>query len=127
MPFRNNPYGNVLQLISEQLKIPNARVNSSGLFEYASFDPKAAIEREQLRDRIPNSVCIIGAGVAGLTAAYELSRISSTYEKPSNISVLEKGSRIGGRIFTRSFNKHDGYYAELGAMRIPAYHKIVLH
>ncbi len=64
-------------------------------------------------------VGIIGGGIAGLTAAYELSQLS--YE----VTILEASHRLGGRIYTHYFS--DGSYGELGAMRIPINHSCVLH
>ena len=64
-------------------------------------------------------VCVIGAGIAGLTAAYELSRCGH------QVTVLEATDRPGGRIRTARFS--DGTHGELGAMRIPANHLSTLH
>lgn len=60
-------------------------------------------------------VTILGAGIAGLTAAYELSKLGHTVE------IIEASSRLGGRIWTHTFES-TGQYGELGAMRIPASH-----
>jgi monoamine oxidase len=68
----------------------------------------------------PKKVCIIGGGIAGLTAAYELvSRNNVT------VTLLEATNRFGGRIWTHRFP--DGTYGELGAMRIPVIHGCVCH
>ncbi len=56
---------------------------------------------------------ILGAGVSGLVAAYELAR------KGYEVEVLEATDRVGGRILTDRFQ---GAHAELGAMRIPGEH-----
>ncbi len=64
-------------------------------------------------------VCIVGGGIAGLTAAYELRRAGH------EVSVLERSEQVGGRIRTVHFA--DGTYGELGAMRIPGDHTGVLH
>jgi monoamine oxidase len=62
-------------------------------------------------------VTIVGAGIAGLVAAYELERLGCTVE------ILEASRRLGGRILTYRFGSSgDSPYAELGAMRIPAGH-----
>ena len=128
MPFRNNPYGTVLQSIFDQLNdrnVPPREVNTSRLFEYSSFDPLAAIEEHRLVERIPTRVCIIGAGIAGLTAAYELSRIAKKYGRPEHIGVYEQASTIGGRIRTHRFT--ETAYSEMGPMRLPIYHRIARH
>lgn len=67
-------------------------------------------------------ITILGAGIAGLVAAYELERLGHTVE------IIEGSSRIGGRILTHHFGDDPkAPYAELGAMRIPSEHKHVLH
>jgi monoamine oxidase len=65
------------------------------------------------------NVLILGAGMAGLAAAYELVALGHT------VSVIEASSRVGGRVMTYRFS--DGQYHELGAMRIPANHDYTRH
>ena len=67
----------------------------------------------------PRDVVIIGAGLAGLVAAFELKRQG---HRPL---VLEAQNRVGGRVYTlRSFAP--GLYAEAGAMRIPRAHDLTM-
>ena len=62
---------------------------------------------------------IIGGGLAGLVAAFELKR------QGHDVLVLEAQDRVGGRIYTlRTFAP--GLYAEAGAMRIPRSHDLTL-
>jgi monoamine oxidase len=64
-------------------------------------------------------VVVIGAGVAGLVAAYELK------QQGHDVIVLEAQNRVGGRVLTcREFAP--GLYAEFGAMRIPRSHALTL-
>ena len=63
---------------------------------------------------------IIGAGLAGLSAAFELSRMGH------EVTVLESRLRIGGRVYTLREPFSDGMYAEAGAARIPDNHQLTL-
>ncbi len=70
-------------------------------------------------DGVAKRVVIIGGGLAGLVAAYELKRAGH------DVVVLEAQNRVGGRVHTlRSFAP--GLYAEAGAMRIPRAHDLTL-
>jgi len=81
-----------------------------------------AVPREGLQARpgTPRKrVLIIGGGMAGLVAAYELKR------QGHDPLILEAQSRVGGRVYTlRAFAP--GLYAEAGAMRIPASHDLTM-
>jgi lysine 2-monooxygenase len=57
-------------------------------------------------------VAIIGAGMAGMTAAFELMKMGL---KP----VIYEAARIGGRLRSQNFEGADGIVAELGGMRFP--------
>jgi tryptophan 2-monooxygenase len=65
-------------------------------------------------------VAIIGAGIAGITAAYELMKLGL---KP----VIYEADRIGGRLRSEPFKDGDGAFAELGAMRFPPSSKALFH
>jgi monoamine oxidase len=68
----------------------------------------------------PQKIIIIGAGAAGLVAAYELDRAGH------DITVLEARERSGGRIHTLFSPFSDGQFAEAGASRIPSNHDLTL-
>lgn len=68
----------------------------------------------------PKKVVIIGAGMAGLVAGYELKRAGHTPV------ILEAQQRVGGRVYTLRQPFMEGLYAEVGAMRIPRAHKLTL-
>jgi tryptophan 2-monooxygenase len=57
-------------------------------------------------------VAIIGGGIAGITAAYELMKLGF---KP----VIYESERLGGRLRSEPFEGDSGLIAELGGMRFP--------
>jgi len=65
-------------------------------------------------------VIIVGAGMAGLVAGYELKRAGHTPV------ILEAQQRIGGRVHTLRDPFTEGLYAEVGAMRIPRAHTLTM-
>ena len=68
----------------------------------------------------PKKVIIVGAGLAGLSAAYEL------LEAGHDPLVLEAQHRVGGRIYTMREPFSRGLYGEAGAMRIPRSHELTM-
>lgn len=70
--------------------------------------PRVRTERTQ--------VVVIGAGLAGLAAAHELTRAGV------QVVVLEARSRPGGRVHTLRDPFDDGLYAEAGAVFVPGHH-----
>jgi monoamine oxidase len=68
----------------------------------------------------PKKIVIIGAGMAGLVAGYELSQLGH------DITILEAQTRAGGRVQTLRAPFSDGLYAEAGAARIPENHNLTL-
>ena len=65
-------------------------------------------------------VLVLGAGLAGLVAAYELTQLGH------EVTVLEARIRPGGRVHTLREPFSDGLYAEAGAARIPDDHDLTL-
>jgi len=64
----------------------------------------------------PTRIAVVGAGLAGLTAAYRLSGASNI-----DVSVYEGSSRIGGRCFTGTFP--NGQVYEKGGELIDTWHE----
>jgi monoamine oxidase len=69
----------------------------------------------------PKKVLVVGAGLAGLVAAYELTQAGH------DVTVLEAQLRPGGRVQTVREPFSDGLYTEAGAARIPDNHDLTLH
>ena len=66
-------------------------------------------------------IVILGGGLAGLTAAYELQRLGH------DVIVLEAQTRPGGRVKTVRDPYPAGLYTEAGAENIPAVHDLTQH
>jgi monoamine oxidase len=65
-------------------------------------------------------VIVVGAGLAGLSAAYELTQAGH------NVIILEARTRAGGRVFTMREPFADGLYAEAGAMQVFDNHQLTM-
>ncbi|MCI0485874.1 MAG: FAD-dependent oxidoreductase [Blastocatellia bacterium] len=82
------------------------------------------IARAQKRGRLklegpPQNIVILGGGLAGLAAGYELKQAGHT------ITILEARKQPGGRVRTlRNFS--DGLYVEAGAQAFPQEHEFTL-
>jgi tryptophan 2-monooxygenase len=96
------------------------------LYDYKAFleegEPIASLGAKP--GSIPE-VAVIGAGPAGMVAAYELLRAGI---QPT---VFEASGRLGGRHWSRHFQDRNGkdvpVWAEMGAMRIPASNWVFWH
>jgi monoamine oxidase len=88
------------------------------------FDYRALVEQNDgiaKATEPEHRICIIGAGITGLTAARELYRCGFTH-----ITLIEQSSRIGGRHLTvpgskQSSASHTPF--EMGAMRMPFFNR----
>nr|WP_314530182.1 FAD-dependent oxidoreductase [uncultured Pseudomonas sp.] len=88
------------------------------------FDYRSLVEQANGIARATNSdhkICIIGAGITGLTAARELYRCGF-----NNVTLIEQSKRIGGRHLTVSGSlsspkSHTPF--EMGAMRMPFFNR----
>lgn len=62
-------------------------------------------------------VAVLGAGIAGLTAAYRLEKAGVPWV------LYEAGARLGGRIFTKRGFNADGMFCELGGELVDTDHR----
>lgn len=95
----------------------------TGLVGLASLglDPVRTLEPlGDLRGRDRQRIVVVGAGMAGLTAALELT------EAGHEVTVLEARTRPGGRVHTLRAPFADGLYAEAGAARFPESHELTV-
>ena len=69
----------------------------------------------------PKKVIVAGAGITGLSCAYELMKAGH------DVTVLEASGRYGGHVFTGRDGLSDGLYADFGADHItkPGYERFV--
>lgn len=70
--------------------------------------------------KVQKKIIVVGAGMSGLVAASLLKAAGH------DVTVLEATQRVGGRIFTMREPFMDGMYLDVGAMRIPHTHSLVL-
>lgn len=68
-----------------------------------------------------SKVGVIGGGLAGMSAAFELKKLGC------EITIFDAQERIGGRVYTYYFDKDKRYYGEFGAARIPVTHETTWH
>jgi monoamine oxidase len=80
----------------------------------AGAGSRAAFAAGQAAAGSSREVLVVGAGLAGLAAAYELKKAGYA------VTVLEARSRPGGRVLTYRDPFADGLYAEMGAEYVDA-------
>ena len=79
---------------------------------FPGWKPGGITEARIERRGPAKKVIIIGAGLAGLSAAYELTQAGH------DVTILEAQTRCGGRVQTLREPFSDGLYAEAGAMNV---------
>ena len=81
------------------------RISGTGLVGLAGAAPMPASQSAGAKKR----VIVMGAGIAGLSCAYELVR------RGHDVTVLEASGRTGGHVRTAHDPFADGLYADMGA------------
>ena len=87
------------------------------LSRFGAFSPDRSGIR---RMGAPKRVIVIGAGLAGLSATYELT------EAGHDVSVLEAQMRPGGRALTLREPFSDGLYVDVGPIHFPDTHSFTV-
>lgn len=87
------------------------------LEQQAAYEAQFVSEQLRAMPAAPSSVIIIGAGFAGLSAAYHLVR------NGHKVTVLEAGDRSGGRVLSKRDSFATGQVIEFGAELIGANHR----
>src|SRR5439155_26025847 len=86
----------------------------------ASLGTRTTPDSPPAQARAPRKVVILGAGLAGLVAAHELT------QPGHDVTILEARGRPGGRVHTLRESISDGLHAEAGAAFIPSNHELTL-
>lgn len=80
-------------------------------------DLTSKLRQTETKDSSNEPVIIIGAGIAGLTAAYTLSQAGHPCR------IYEASNRVGGRMFTRENFNSEGMTCELGGEFVDTAHE----
>uniref|UniRef100_A0A8C3T1B7 Amine oxidase n=1 Tax=Chelydra serpentina TaxID=8475 RepID=A0A8C3T1B7_CHESE len=97
--------------------LPGIETNWEKCFIDPDYEELVAIAKNGLENGCRSKkVVIVGAGISGLTAAKLLK------DAGCKVLILEASHRLGGRIMT---HRERDWYVELGAMRLPAHHRLV--
>lgn len=93
---------------------------AAAVFSASSIDVLASNQKNLERKGAPKKVIVIGAGLAGLSAAYELTQAGH------DVTILEARTRAGGRVYTLHEPFSDALYAEAGAIAFSDLHAFTL-
>jgi len=105
--------------ITRRQFLSGAIASAGGLYLSSSLN-WALPQREVAPRTSPKRVAILGAGLSGLSAGWELKNAGH------DVTILEAQLHPGGRVHTIREGLSDDLYAEAGAGRIPDTHSITL-
>lgn len=106
--------------LSRRQFLKDTALAAAALSTVSPLDLLAASPKMFERIGPPKKVVVVGAGLAGLSAAFELTQAGH------DVTILEAQMRPGGRVLTLRQPFSDGLYAEAGATRIPDNHDVTL-
>jgi monoamine oxidase len=81
-------------------------------FTFTGLKPATFAQDKLERKGAAKKIIVIGAGLAGLSAAYELTQAGH------EVTILEARARAGGRVYTLREPFSDGLHAEAGALSV---------
>jgi monoamine oxidase len=106
--------------ISRREFLKDTALTAAALSTSSPLDLLAASPKTFERIGPPKKVIVVGAGLGGLSAAYELTQAGH------DVTILEAQMRPGGHVLTLRQPFSDGLYAEAGAARFPDTHDLTL-
>jgi monoamine oxidase len=112
---KNIPVENVYEAYLSRRNLIRAGLFTGGLLTACTLT-----EREKTPATSEDTVLIVGAGIAGVTAGYRL------LQKNVPIKIIEASDRVGGRIFSKSNVLGTDKTTELGGEFIDSAHKTML-
>jgi monoamine oxidase len=98
----------------------HAALAAASLPACSSLNAGAGHHAPLVRTRRPRKVIVLGAGLAGLAAGFELTQAGH------DVTILEARARPGGRVQTLRESFSGGLRAEAGAIFIPNNHQLTL-
>lgn len=121
-PVPDTLHGRDPRDLSRRAFLRTSALGATGLWLYGCSDVLGPDETPGVLEptRSPKRVVVVGAGMAGLVAAYELRRAGH------DVLTFEARARIGGRVRTIRAPFAPGHIAEAGAARIRPEHDLTL-
>src|SRR5439155_5069394 len=93
---------------------------AASLSACSSLNARTTPDSPRVQAHAPKKVVVLGAGLAGLVAGYELTQAGH------DVTILEARARPGGRVRTLRGPVSDGLHAEAGSLFFPTYNHLTL-